>query len=529
VSTEAHADHRPLAAAVRTVSGLTLLSRIAGLLRDLVTVRVFADSAVGSAFAAALAIPNTFRRLFGEGALSAAFIPEYTTLTRDDSALAQRFATLVVALLTLATGAITIALELVLAFLLTAADDAPDAALSLRLIMITLPYMPLVCAGAILGAMLQVHNRFAPHAAAPIILNLFIIVAATTHFVIDGATPARTAVYISIATVIAGAAQLAWCALALRRHIRWTRSFHATRDAARRLASRFLPALLGLGTLQLNSLIDTLIAMWPIWFGPAILGLAYPLDDASNSILFFSQRLYQFPLGVFGIAVATAVFPLLSRHAREPDHFLQTLRRGVRLSIFIALPATIGLALVSRDLVAVMYTGAGGFSADGAARATAVLVGYAFGVWAYSLNQILTRAFYALGDTRTPMRIAIAMVGLNLALNLALIWPFREAGLAWATATAATAQLAALAFILGRRLGVPILDPPTRSSVARIVPLSGAMGILVALSILVAPAPTTWSAHLAILGVAILVGMGAYTAGARALRLHELSWLVKLR
>lgn len=524
MSTEAH---KPLAAAVRTVSGLTLLSRFAGLARDLVTVRVFGASAVASAFAAALTIPNTFRRLFGEGALAAAFVPEYTTLTRDDPAIAARLASLVVAIVSIVTGVIAIAGEAVLALVLVLVDASPDTVLSLRLIMITLPYMPLICAGAILGGMLQVHGRFAPPAAAPIILNLFIIGAATVYFVTGDAR--HTAALIGLSVVAAGFVQVVWCVIALRPYIRWTRTIKGTGAAARRLLSRFIPAVIGLGTLQLNSFIDMLIGMWPIWFGATAFGIAYPLDKLSMGILFFSQRLYQFPLGVFGIAVATAIFPLLSRHADDADEFLATLRRGIRLSLFIALPATAGLALVRTDLIAVMYTGAGGYEPAEAARASAVLLGYAIGVWAYSLNHLLTRAFYARGDTRTPMRIALAMVGVNLVLNLSLIWTLREAGLAWATAIAACLQSIILGVVLRRRLGLRLLDDETRAALIRLVLTTLAMSAIVGGVGLLLPPASTWIGHLGLLAGLTTLGIAAYALLARLLDLQELGWLVKVR
>src|SRR5262245_18012329 len=121
------------------------------------------------------------------------------------------------------------------------------------------------------------------------------------------------------------------------------------------MLKRFFPVLIGMGTLQINMFLATAITMWPIWVGPTLWGLAYPLDKGSTVVLSNAERLYQFPLGVFGIAVATAIFPLLSRHADEPAHFAQTLRRGLRLSLFIGLPSSIGLFLVRLDAIDVLY------------------------------------------------------------------------------------------------------------------------------------------------------------------------------
>lgn len=464
---------------VRTISGLTLVSRVLGLARDVVTARIFGDTALGSSFAAALAIPNAFRRLFGEGAISAAFVPPYTRLLRDDGRAAGALASMTVGAVAVVTGLICVLGEAGLAAIVGSLTPGDPSGRSLRMIMVTLPFMPLICVAAILGAMLQARGRFGPWAAAPIILNLCMLVVATPFFFVEGADAARWAFYIGAAVVTSGAIQVVWSLIALGRGGGWTRSFGPAAIEGKAMLGRLVPALIGLGTLQLSTLLDTAIAMWPNWVGPTFMGRDYPLDTAANSVLFYAQRLYQFPLGVFGIAVATAVFPALSRASEDPSAFSATLREGLRLSLFIGLPASVGLALVGGDLSAVIFGGQGpGFSDAGVARVGAVLVGYATAVWAYSLNQVVTRAFYALGDTSTPMRVAMLSVAVNLTLNLVLIWttPLREAGLAWATAASAMFQCVALIWLLGRRMrSEPLRDPVTLRSCFRTVSLSALM------------------------------------------------------
>ncbi|MEZ6242145.1 MAG: murein biosynthesis integral membrane protein MurJ [Phycisphaerales bacterium] len=515
-----------LGRAVRTVSGLTLVSRVMGLARDLATVRIFGDTAVGSAFAAAFAIPNMFRRLFGEGALSAAFLPEYARLDENEPESAGAFARLTLIMLALVTGAISVVIELgVLAAVLLSPADA-DRDLSLHLIMVMIPYMPLICIAAIMGGMLQTHERFGVWAAAPIILNVFVIGACAPFWVVEGATPAGWAYVIGVAAVAAGAVQVAWSWAALKGRVRWGAASSDSWRRVRAMLVRMVPVLIGLGTLQLNTLVDTLIAMWPVWVGPQVAGRAYPLDEASNAVLYYAQRLYQFPLGVFGVAVATAVFPALSRASDDEGRFLDTLRKGVRLSVFIALPASVGLALVREDLVGALYSGLGdGFSAGGVARAGWVVLGYSVGVWAYSLNQIWTRAFYARGDTGTPMRIAVAMVGLNLVLNLVLIWRLREAGLAWGTSIAAIVQCVLLGIAARRKLGVRA-DVDVRTSVMRTVLMAGAMGAFVGGLLLLWPGVESWGARAARLAVATVGGAGVFGVLALVLRAPELSWLL---
>ena len=215
---------------------------------------------------------------------------------------------------------------------------------------------------------------------------------------------------------------MVWAILELRKHTRWRLDVGPARAEATKTLRKFLPVLIGLGTLQLNTLADTVIAMWPTWIGPTMFGRAVPMDEASNAVLGYTQRLYQFPLGVFGIAVATAAFPALARAASDKNRFTETVAHGLRLSLFIGLPATIGLLIVREDLVRVMFSGGGGFSEQGLTRSAAVLAGYAAGVFAYSLNHVLSRAFYALDDTATPMRHRAGdgrgQHGVQLALDL---------------------------------------------------------------------------------------------------------------
>ncbi len=528
-----------LASAVRAVSGMTLLSRLGGLARDVLVGRIFGDTALGSAFAAGFTIPNLFRRLFGEGALSAAFIPEYAQAEKSDRAEADRFASLTLARLGIATGLITVIAELGLFGLLTLLPPDPDRQLSLRLIMVMLPFMPFICVTAIMGGMLQVHGRFGPAASGPLVLNGFIIAVGLWH-VLRGQIGSPTVAYaLGIATAVSGITQAATFAWILRRHAAWRPDWDPARPRAGRMWRKLIPVLIGLGTLQLNTFMDQVIAMWPIWIGPTLLGHAYPLDDSSNVIIAAAQRLYQFPLGVFGIAVATAVFPLLSRHADHDERFTDTLRRGVRMSMYIGLPASLGLVLVNHDLVASLYAqgrgsldaaGAarprGGFSPAGLARSAAVLAGFAPAIWAYSVNHVFTRAFYAKGDTRTPMKIAIAMVALNLALNVTLIWFLREAGLAWSTSICAIIQACILGRLCHTRLHAGSIDRGVLLGIGRVALAALLMGAAVWGLLHALPAPTRWLDHVLRAAAGSATGVITYGLASLLLGTPELRWLV---
>ncbi len=527
----------PLASAVRAVSGVTMLSRLGGLARDVLLLRIFGATAIGSAFAAGFTIPNLFRRLLGEGALSAAFLPEYTRAVKGEREAAGPLAGATIRLLLLGSGVLTAVLEigLLVALVLLPADAERD--LSIKLIMVMLPFMPLVCVAAILSGMLQVHGRFGPASSGPIILNGFIIAVGVWSLATGRLAGEATAYALGVATVLSGLTQCVWYARLLRPHVRWRSDAALVRDRLRAMFKRFVPVVVGTGSLQLSTLLDTVIAMWPIWVGPTLLGVAYPLDGASNVLLNSAARLYQFPLGVFGIAVATAIFPLLSRHADEPAYFAATLRRGIRLSLFIGLPASVGLVLVRHEIVGVLYGGGSrGLSMADQARCAAIVAGYGVGIWAYSLNHVFTRALYAKGDTRTPMRVSIAMVLVSLSLNLSLIWWLREAGMAWATSIAAMVQTMVLVTIASKRWR-PIGQEAGRESLAvGIVPqvlrhllatacMAGVVAVVrVALDGLT---PLGWRAHALRLGAEVLVGGLAYVAAARVLRCHELQWLLR--
>ncbi len=513
--------------AVRIVAGVTLLSRFGGLFRDAATARIFGDGVIASAFNFAFMIPNVFRRLFGEGALSAAFIPEYAALDDNDRPRANRYASLIIALALAATTLLTVLLEAALLLALWLAPPDPERDLALALSMLLAPYMPMVCIAAVFAGMLQTHHRFALPAAGPIVLNAAMLAGALVAYLALDMSPTQTAYFVSAAVLLSGGVLVVWLALALRPYVRWTRDFHDVAEPAKRTLKRFFPALLGLGALQLSSLADGLIATYPVLVGPTFLGLRYPLDTSTNGLLQFSQRLYQFPLGVFGVAVATAVFPALSRAADKPELFLDMLRRGLRLSFFIAFPASLGLLLVREDLARVLFKGVN-FSEDGVQRSAHILAGYAVSIWAFSANQTLTRAFYAQGRMSTPVRISLLCVGINLVLNCTLIWvpALHEAGFGWSAAVAFSLQCVLLARAARTLTHEPLLDAPTKRAIAVSLALSLAMATPVLAVHALTTASHTWTATVVRLGGSTLLGAAAFLALARVTKREELAWLL---
>jgi putative peptidoglycan lipid II flippase len=525
------------------VAALTLVSRVTGLLRDAVLFASFGRGPVASAFLIGFMVPNLFRRLFGEGALSSAFIPAYAELSRNDPALARRFASLCIAALLIVTAGLTLLGELGLWYLGSRAGWSDDTLLAILLSMLMLPYMPLICLVALIGGALQVRGRFGPPAAAPILLNLTMIAAVVlaTRGVVPGGSQdqgLRGAIrVVSASVLLAGVLQLFWQAVALMRVERLTADFSRTAAPFKKMLWVMGPMVLGLAVFQINAALDMLIA-WgfaPKEGGPGMLSLfggqvSYPIADAGQVVsLAGAQRLYQFPLGVFGIAIATAIFPALAlaaadRSDRGRTHFQTTLHHGLRLSFFIGLPASVGLILVRVPLTRVMFEH-GRFDLQDSLRVATILAGYASAVWAYSMTHILTRTFYAVGDSKTPLRVSMTMVVFNLAMNLTLIWPLGAAGLAWSTALSAACQVLILLLLVRRHVEVPV-DGSVVRGWARTVLLTAVMTAALAPMLLRYPAHSlTWPGCAGLLGAMVGVGAAVVLLGAWLTGAQELRWL----
>jgi putative peptidoglycan lipid II flippase len=507
----------------RTVMVFTLLSRFAGLARDAVLSRFFGVTELMSAFWMAFLIPNLFRRLFGEGALGAAYLPVYSELSSSNRDHAGQLASLLLAGLVVILGSIVVLGESVLFLFFSMGEDNSTV---LWLMMVMLPYMPLVCIVAMLGAMLQVHGRFGPPAAAPLLLNGAMIVTAVVVALLSGESSPHSRLLtigaIAGSVVLAGILQVAWMLWSLRGKVQWTWNRADASGPIRKVIHATLPMLLGVAVLQLNVFIDSLIASYPVVFGTEqFLNWQYPLDTGAMAVLSFAQRLYQFPLGVFAIAVATAIYPLLASQNNDDGQFGHTVRRGLRLVMFIGLPASIGLVLVREPLTALIYQGWAFTGAD-TNEVSTVLLGYAVAIWAYSANGVLARVCYAKLDMKTPVRIAVQMVVLNLILNMTLIWtPLRTSGLAWSTAICAVLQTGLLLRAIRPHVQCAI-DDSVRSSTMRSFALALLMGLGVGAVMLVLDDPETFWPRLLNIGILVSVGTAIYGGGAMLLRMPEL-------
>jgi putative peptidoglycan lipid II flippase len=465
-------EQRSFVSHAKLIGFLTLISRILGMARESVASYFFGAGAIWSAFTVAFTIPNLFRKLFGEGALSAAFIPLYAQeVKRNHPKEATQFAIASVNLLCTILIALTVVGELVLWILTLVWDMRPDRLLTVKLTAIMLPYVLLVCGTAFLGAILQVHRRFGATAAAPILLNLFliiaIVVAAKTWDLKSDAGQTKGVLWLSVTVLIAGIVQVLVLAPSLRAvGFRFQPVFHFWTPPVQRMLKLTVPVALGAGVLQLSVMLDKgismLLAQGPDAHGNLIthfsfLGhmIRYPMAEGAAARLNWSQFMYQFPLGVFAIALATAIFPKLSSDAHElnQSEFKGILRRGLEACLFIGLPSSVGLIVV-RDPATRLLFQHGQFTPNDTRLVAMSTALYSSAIWAFSLQQILNRAYYALHDTLTPLILSIITLIVNLAVEIPLLWtPLEESGMAAGTAVSFALQSIVMLHLLRRRVG----------------------------------------------------------------------------
>ena len=455
----------------KIISAATFLSRVLAVVRESVFGHIFAVGEVMDSWALAFMIPNLFRRLFGEGALSAAFIPVYSeAIESGDEQTAQRVGRATLWLLVVTLAGIVLIGEVVIGGLGFLFGQEKYTALTLVLAALVLPYVLLICLVALVGGMLNARYHFSCPAFAPVILNVFLIIAAIWGTGLLGGEDSRKIFALAGGVLLGGLAQLILVLVPLkRRGISLTWLWRPQMEQIRRIARLTGPMMLGLGVLQINALLDYLLASWlsgqP---GEVLMTIGsrvvhYPETTGAVSVLYYSQRLYNVPLGVFGIALATAIFPYFTACVGRKDYagFIKILGKGLRLAAFIGIGATLGLIIISREtvefilgggLAAIVGIGPGEFDAADIGRVSITLAFYCLGIWAYCGVHVVVRGFYALQDTKTPVKVGVGLVALNVPLNLILIWPLGTGGLALSTAICAALNLTILTYLLRKRI-----------------------------------------------------------------------------
>jgi len=457
-------ENRRIARAAGVVAGLTLLSRIAGLARDVAVGFFFGTGAAADAFFVAFRIPNLLRRFVAEGAMSIALIPVFTgyitNRTREEAAEAMSAVATLMALVVLVLTAIGVLLapQLTALFAPGFANDPEKFALTIEITRRVFPFIFLVSMVALATGILHSVRHFAAPALAPVLLNLAIIAAA-----IVSQKFAEPVLVLAWGVVVGGVLQILVQIPPLVRHgIRLRPLWNPTHAAIRRSLGLMAPMIFGAAVYQINILVSTVFASL--------------LPSGSVSYLWYADRIFEFPLGIFAVALGTAVLPSFSSQAARSayDEMWASLSFAMRLMTLIVVPAAVGLFALAEPIVNVLFQ-RGAYGHEQVVQTAAALRCYAIGLWSVSMVRLVVPAFYALGETRTPVITAAIAFVCNLVVSIALMGPvgadgrfavdliatltstlgivdLRHAGLAAATSVAATVNLYFLVTLLGRRL-----------------------------------------------------------------------------
>ncbi len=492
-------ENHSVVKAAGLIGSATFVSRILGFIRDIVLARLFGATPAADAFFVAYRVPNLLRELFAEGSMSSAFIPvftEYQTLkTKHDTwELASAVFT---TLLTIVSGITIVGIITApgIVWLLAPGfhDDPTKLAMTTMLTRVMFPYLLFISLAALAMGILNSVRAFAAPALSPVFFNIFIIACAL--FV--SPTLPEPIIGVGIGVVAGGAAQFAMQIPGLKvRNMLFGFWFRPGHPGVKRIGQLMLPSLLGLSVTQINITVSTILGSF-FAGGP--------------TYLFYGMRLIQFPLGIFGVALATAILPTLSAQAARGtlDELRTTLGFGLRMILFIMVPAMLGLILLRTPIVHLFFEH-GTFTAHDTAETAMAVLCYSTGLWAFGGVRIIVATFYSLQDTKTPAISAGIAVVANILFSLMLMAPLGVAGLALATAMAAMVNGGILVVVLNRRLGGVAWNTVGQSSLRVIV----ASTPLVIACWWVAGAqvwtyPDAWIAK----GVMLFVGIGVSVSG----------------
>ncbi|TMM45858.1 murein biosynthesis integral membrane protein MurJ [Qipengyuania marisflavi] len=432
---------------VGTIGGLTLVSRVFGFVRDMLLARVLGAGLAADAWQLAFTLPNTFRRLFAEGAFSVAFVPMYTRRlhaeTDGGEAAADEFAGDVLSVFVwvlLGFSALCMIFMPGIVWLLAREYQTVPGKfeLSVYLSRMTFPYLALVSLVAMLSGVLNARSRFAPGAFVPVLLNIVMIAGIMTGWYLRGDNGDDTIVAWALAAslTVSGFAQLLYMWWSVRRagvSLKVTRP--RMTPQVKRLGVLILPATFGAGIYQISQLVDTFFAT--------------SLPQGSLSLLKFADRLNQMPLGIFGIALGTAILPMLARHIQSGDdrqaQRLQT--NAIEIAMLLCLPCAIALSICAEAFTTGIFQG-GKMTLDDTLLMGRIVIALVAGLPAYVLIKVFQPAFFSREDLRTPVFVAAGALAVNIALNFYVVPRYGIVGLAAATAITATLNVATLFAIL---------------------------------------------------------------------------------
>lgn len=432
-----------IARAAGVVGLSTLMSRILGFVRDALVANLFGAGMAADAFFVAFRIPNLFRRLLGEGSLTSSFIPVFTEyLTKrskeDAAGLANAFFSIALVVLSLVTVAGIIFTPAIVTVMAHGFTSTPEKfQLTVTLTRMMFPYLLFVGLVALCMGILNSLRHFAAPALSPVLLNISIIVC--TLFLAPYFKEPVMA--LAIGVVVGGISQLLLQFPFLRRNgIPLKFHWEPRHPGVVRIGGLMAPSVIGLAVTQINVLVDTIVASF--------------LEEGTVSYLYYADRLLEFPMGIFAIAIATAVLPPMSEKAAKSDMdgVKETFSFALRLTLFLTIPAMVGLITLAVPIISILFQ-RGIFTYQTTIDTSMALYGFALGLPAFAGVRIIVPVFYALQDTRTPVKIAIVAMFTNITCNLIFMYPLKQFGLSLATSLAACVNFAMLAYILRKRVG----------------------------------------------------------------------------
>ncbi|UIJ44396.1 murein biosynthesis integral membrane protein MurJ [Sphingomonas cannabina] len=434
-----------LARSLGSIGGLTLVSRVLALVRDSLQAAFVGAGFASDAFLVAFRLPNMFRALFAEGAFSSAFIPLFNKKVAEGGELnagllfAERALAVLFPILLVFT-IILIAAAWPLTWLLSGGFNNPTPeqfSYAVTLSRITLPYLALISLVSLLGGILNSLDKFWVNAAAPILLNIA-MVAGLWFF--HGADAYETARVQAISVPVGGLLQLLWLIWACRRAgVKLRLAVPRIDEDVRALFRLIIPAAAGAGAAQINLVVSTALA-------------GALLDPGSISYIYYADRLNQLPLGLIGIGLGTILLPTISRLLSngKDGEAMETQNRGIELALFLTLPATVAFIVAAEPIIRGLFQH-GAFTAEDTMKCGWALSAFSIGLPSYVLVKVLTPGFYARHDTKTPVRYATISIGVNIALNLALIPLIGHIGPPLATAVSSSINVAMLYWTLRKR------------------------------------------------------------------------------
>jgi len=500
-----------------TVGLLTLMSRVLGFLRDVLTAAFLGAGPVTDAFFVAQRLPNLFRSLFAEGAFNAAFVPLFAgAVATEGRPAAKRFAEDALAVLVTTLFLFVCAAEVFAPWFVRVlapgfAEEPEKFALTVALGRITFPYLLYISLASLQSGVLNSVERFAAAAATPMLLNLFLIGAMLLVRPVSGEV-------LAWAITASGFAQFAWLMVSCHRAgLPLALPRPRLTPAVKQLLRLMIPGTFGAGVTQLNLVVSTAIASL--------------LPSGAVSYLYYADRLNQLPLGVVGIAVGTATLPALSRQVRTGDDAgaQATQNRGLELALLLTLPAAMALGVLAHPILATLFE-RGAFNATATAATAPALAAYAAGLPAFVLVKILAPGFFARRDTETPVKIAVVAMAVNAAATalLGFVLPFAHVGIAMATTIAGWVNALSLMAVLHRRQHFS-LDQRSRRSLPRIAAAAVGMGVLLLfLSSLLAGSLGGDLLH-RLTALAVLVAAGLATFAVLIVVLGAVDWRDVLR